>query len=826
MHQSHPDAEEFGTDKIFWLSLVALMAGGCCGTVWSQSATQVTDSSSSSVAKRSEETTELEAVTITGQGRSQELQRVPIAVQVLTGEDLRKRALTNLGDVWVPGLSVDASKPTQPVFTMRGIGNGDFGIGTDSPVGVYVNGVYAGKNGAALLNFNDIRRVEVLRGPQGTLFGRNSAGGAISIVTNDPIDVRETSGLFRLGNQGTRHVEALVNEPLNDDLAMRVSMVSQHSDGWVRDAGRGNLSGGEHDWGTRMSMRWSPSDSTSAVLAWEHEQLNQRARPVWSVVANSPTFNNDPSTFVDPRSQPLRNDDPIDNERRKFDGLSLRINHALAAAEFSSISAWRHHKTSKVEDTDGTANRATHLSTTNFESDTSFQQEFRLNGQSASLDWLAGASYFHQKVRQTNQLDTTSDTIDTLLTRAYGIPPFATLNSVAQLAGISNIDLLNQSWHESMYNTGEYRALALYGDVIWHLLPATNLTVGARLTHDSKRFTWNSPPRSAPGLDAQLPAFPPLLNQLLQLGAIDARTASQLTAIAQALSSSNIEFTSADANAGVVSLSKSWNDISPRLVLDHKLTTDSMVYASVTRGYQAGGFNAVSTNRAIATFEPETVTSYELGAKHSLPEAGVFLAASLFHYDFRNLQAITLDHSTVIPVFKISTSNQKATGLDFEGSWRASPALRLFGSAELIDHTYGHSVTSDGRLDLSGQPVSSPWMVATLGMNYKWATANGAADFTLQLAHTGATRCNDDSQNQGSCLRSPTIAVGEARNLVDARIGWEALSKQWGVALVVNNVFDKRYIKWATNFASAAGVPYFAALTRPRTIALELRLSR
>ena len=112
------------------------------------------------------------------------------------------------------------SQPTQPSYALRGLGNGDFGIGTDAPVGVYVNGVYTGKTGGALLNFNDVKRVEVLKGPQGTLFGRNSAGGAISIVTNDPDGQNLASGLVRAGNYGTVHVEGVVNQPLGKDAPL------------------------------------------------------------------------------------------------------------------------------------------------------------------------------------------------------------------------------------------------------------------------------------------------------------------------------------------------------------------------------------------------------------------------------------------------------------------------------------------------------------------------------------------------------------------------------------------------------------------------------
>ena len=141
-----------------------------------------------------------QVVTVTAQGRKQEVQKVPIAMQLLGPQDMAKVGAVNLAQIadFVPGLTIDASQPTQPNYSLRGLGTGDFGIGTDSPVGVYVNGIYTGKTGGALLNFNDVKRVEVLKGPQGTLFGRNSAGGAISIVTNDPDSQHTASGLVRV----------------------------------------------------------------------------------------------------------------------------------------------------------------------------------------------------------------------------------------------------------------------------------------------------------------------------------------------------------------------------------------------------------------------------------------------------------------------------------------------------------------------------------------------------------------------------------------------------------------------------------------------------
>src|ERR1700712_2327936 len=176
--------------------------------------------------------------TVTAQGRKQEVQKVPIAIQLIGPEQIQKLGAVNLAQVadFVPGLSIDASQPTQPSYALRGLGNGDFGIGTDAPVGVYVNGVYTGKTGGALLNFNDVKRVEVLKGPQGTLFGRNSAGGAISIVTNDPDGQNLASGLVRVGNYGTLHAEGVVDRALNEDLALRISAVGEKSDGWATNA--------------------------------------------------------------------------------------------------------------------------------------------------------------------------------------------------------------------------------------------------------------------------------------------------------------------------------------------------------------------------------------------------------------------------------------------------------------------------------------------------------------------------------------------------------------------------------------------------------------
>ena len=178
---------------------------------------------------------------VTAQRREQVLQEVPITVQVVGKELLNDVAAEDMSDLngFVPGLVVSGDSPTQPRYQIRGIQTGDFGVGTDPAVGVYVDGVYSARSGSSLLAFNDIERIEVLKGPQGTLFGRNSAAGAVSIVTRQPADDFDALLKLRVGEYNKERVEGMVNVPVTDDLALRVNGVWNQSDGWIEDAATG-----------------------------------------------------------------------------------------------------------------------------------------------------------------------------------------------------------------------------------------------------------------------------------------------------------------------------------------------------------------------------------------------------------------------------------------------------------------------------------------------------------------------------------------------------------------------------------------------------------
>ena len=811
-------------------ALAAALAGASTGAR-AQAAAPAPEAAASAPADDSQ------VVTVTAQGRKQEVQKVPIAIQLIGPQDIAKVGAVNLAQVsdFVPGLGVDASQPTQPGYSLRGLGNGDFGIGTDAPVGVYVNGVYTGKTGGALLNFNDVKRVEVLKGPQGTLFGRNSAGGAISIVTNDPDGNRLVSGLVRVGNYGTVHAEGVINQPLGEDLSLRISAVDEKVDGWATNTVDGRKNPQSKTWGTRVGLRWSPSDDTSAVLTWEHEDLNERPRPTWAVATSDGAGG--VASWMDPRHTPLANDVPDGKEARLFNGLNLRVEHEVTdKILLTSTTGWRHFNSVNVEDNDGTADPATSLSTGNFEKSTTFEQEIRLNGKSTMADWLVGASFSTEHSAQTSRVGTNTTTLDPLVGQivnaqlaAAGMDPlpespYRYFTDIAQSAGASDFNLLGQSWQESMNNTLAAHSEALMADVIWHVGDKTNVTTGVRFTQDHKKFSWYNPLRTAPGLDAQVAMFPGILQQMVDAGALDADSAAALGGLAQAVSQSNIEFTNPEWAAAPVYTSKTWHNTSPRLVVDHQLTPDTMLFGSVTRGYQAGGFNSVSTQANGGRFDPETITNYELGAKGRVASAGITYSASFFHYLFKNLQSISLDTSGAVAFYNITVSDVEANGLDGEVSWQVASPLRLFANGEWIDQKYKSQKnvdTSSGAHDLTGQPYGTPNLSLSAGFDFTAALAGGTADWSVQGSHQGATRCNEDSATQGSCITTPAFKVGEAHDRVDTRIGWSAPAGKWGVALIVNNLLDKRYVTSLSTLSSAVGVPYTASYSDPRRFQVE-----
>lgn len=812
------------TQRNLVVGLRRALFGGCVvlgtgGTAWAQSTPQ-----------GEQDATNLDAIVVTAQSRQQELQDVPIALQVVDQQLLDDVAADNLGDIdaFVPGLVVDAAQPTQPSFRLRGVETSDFGIGTDPAVGVFVDGVYGGRGGGVLLPFVDVERIEVLKGPQGTLFGRNTAAGAISLVTRRPQDELEARLRLRLGNYGKQYADAMWNLPTGDNSALRFNALFNHSDGWFKDGANGKDLGGENVWATRAAWQVGLGENTTALVSWDHESLDQSGRVTTGIVPlpaypQRPPVPVDPDDYLDPRDIPTYSD-ATNAEWRTFDGVTLIVDHALTWGHLTSTTSWRQYDALNQTEEDGTNRADLYIDSVNTESNETFYQEFKFAGSNARLDWVAGASFFKEDADQTSEVNTNTAAVDNIVRNvgvAYelGVPDGSLFNFTSMLAQMNGIpiSLVGDRWNERFTNTLSTTAYAAFGDVIWRATDKLNLTFGLRYTRDEKDFTWLNTPRNAPELEAKL-------DLLESLGFFDA-LAQMGIPITRELLTFDMAFIDPPAmvNKGVLVRDKrSWSDFSPRFVVDYHFNDKAMVFGSLAKGYKAGGFNALQIGPA---FENEDVWNAEVGIKQSFGRFSY--NASLFHYRYDNRQSIRLidpdpNNPVDIPRFVFDTGDLEATGIDFDMRWKVTDAFTLDAQAEWIDSKYKDYVTPEG-VDLDGEPTGEPRFTASVGAAYKMSLGDsGDLRLSARHAYRGRTRCNAGSDLQGDCGVNALLDIGEPRERTDVRVGWTSPQGTWSWAVYGNNIFDNQYVKGLNTYGRGPLGVVGATISEPRTYGMEV----
>ena len=809
------------TQRNLVVGLRRALFGGCVvlgtgGTAWAQSTPQ-----------GEQDATNLDTIVVTAQSRQQELQDVPIALQFVDQQLLDDVAADNLGDIdaFVPGLVVDAAQPTQPSFRLRGVETSDFGIGTDPAVGVFVDGVYGGRGGGVLLPFVDVERIEVLKGPQGTLFGRNTAAGAISLVTRRPQNETEARLRLRLGNYGKQYADAMWNLPTGDNSALRFNALFNHSDGWFQDGATGKDLGGENVWATRAAWQVGLGENTTALVSWDHESLDQNGRVTTGIVPlpaypQRPPVPVDPDDYLDPRDIPTYSD-ATNAEWRTFDGVTLIVDHALTWGHLTSTTSWRQYDALNQTEEDGTNRADLYIDSVNTESNETFYQEFKFAGSNARLDWVAGASFFKEDADQTSEVNTNTAAVDNIV-RNLGIAPtpdgslFGFTSFLAQSAGIP-VSLVGDRWNERFTNTLSTTAYAAFGDVIWRATDKLNLTFGLRYTRDEKDFTWLNTPRNAPELEAKL-------DLLESLGFFDA-LAQMGIPITRELLTFDMAFIDPPAmvNKGVLVRDKrSWSDFSPRFVVDYHFNDKAMVFGSLAKGYKAGGFNALQIGPA---FENEDVWNAEVGIKQSFGRFSY--NASLFHYRYDNRQSIRLidpdpNNPVDIPRFVFDTGDLEATGIDFDMRWKVTDAFTLDAQAEWIDSKYKDYVTPEG-VDLDGEPTGEPRFTASVGAAYRMSLGDsGDLRLSARHAYRGRTRCNAGSDLQGDCGVNALLDIGEPRERTDVRVGWTSPQGTWSWAVYGNNIFDNQYVKGLNTYGRGPLGVVGATISEPRTYGMEV----
>jgi len=774
--------------------------------------------------------TGLDTITVTAQRRTQDIQNVPLAIEVVTAANIDAIAATDLSDLdqFVPGLDVSGGSPTQPRFSIRGVSTSDFGVGTDPAVGVYVDGIYAARSGASLLAFNDVSRVEVIKGPQGTLFGRNSAAGAISITSNAPSDQVEAEMALRLGEDNLRRFEALVNAPFADAFALRLNMVVNKRDGWLTDSATGQDYNREDNWAVRAAVGWRPTSQTEAIFRYTREQLDEDGRPAISITPlptapGRPPVPVNADTLLNPFEAPLLNDVINGVETRELDEASLHVTHTFGDITLRSISSFRYFETANAQDEDGTNRINLYFDTNNVEQNQSWYQELRLSGANDRLDWVAGVSYYDENANQRSETHAFTDSIETALFNLGAGTPFSDLENGLLIPFGLPQRLLGASWTETMFNDGDFSAFAAFADVEWRLTDRFSVIGGVRYTRDEKTFSWLNGPRVAPDLDQALA-------QLDSLGVLG------LAGVSPAQFGFDVVFDLSGVSGlpcdnGVVvaegvrcELSDSWEDVSPRLVANFQAQDNLLLFASYTQGYKAGGYNSVEVG---SRFDNEEVDNFEAGVKWIAPDRSMRIAASLFHYLYKDKQAVRLVADVAgsgVPQYVVETSDETGTGVDFQLDWAPLAGFETYLNLQYIDVTFDKRITRSG-LDLSGEPTGTPEWNVSAGASQSWSLGNGSEVEVLgAYAYSSAQRCNAESRSQLGCAVIGGVQNGEATHRLDLRAYWRDAQGRLQLGAFVNNVTDEQYLGGVGSLTADTFGTVHAQITPPRTWGVDLRV--
>ena len=790
----------------------------------------------------------LEEITVTAQKRAESVDDVPITINAFSVEGVRDLGAQNVNDLgtFIPGVETNVGDTSQASFTIRGISTNDFGSGSDPAVAVYVDGVYTGHGGSALVNFNDIDRVEVLKGPQGTLFGRNAAAGAISITTKAPSQETEGYVDVQMGNYNKQKIALGFNTALSDTVAIRVGGYTNSRDGIINNASDTGIAGDtlwiEDDQGVVGALSWDVSDATNVTLRGDYNKDDSDG-PIGS------SFTLAPDNLYDDYTT-----DNAGYNDRTIRGTSLTITHDFDNYTFTSITAKRGYEFHQNEEEDGTDIARFFLTTDTIEDQSQASQEFRLNYADEKIKWFVGASYFKDKIDQTYLVDATTITLDTFFlvdacnkgglpgctadTNSAGyvndnpaffgggmqgflasgiapllnasLAPFGLSMQAADIgsATVANLNAANGGtpWQEAMHNQRELTSYAVYGDMTYSFTDKLDVTVGIRWSQDEKDFQIGSNFTNY----IQIPTL-----TIDALG-VSVPTSSLPAGVPRAIPFGLI-FAEEIGTPGNPELKNDkWSSVDPRVVFNYAATDDTMFFFSAAKGYKAGGFNSLGDDPA---FEPEDVLNFELGMKSKMMDGRMRLNTSVYAFNYDNLQILKLSGpSGRIPTYNVNNADAIGRGFEFEWQFLATENLMLGANYGYVFTEYTKYNPFEGDapgFTLKGEPLSSM-------PEHKF---NAMAEYTVRFGGDLAVRLRGDYNYTGERINNTGVDDGQAIdafNIVNARATLENDAGDWSVALYANNLTDEEYLWDIGGTGDGLGSPV-ATRGMPRMYGIQAR---
>lgn len=767
-HNEKSGVIRYERTKFLKMMLAACLSAGSC----------------SSVLVLADNGVSLEEIIVTATRRAESVQDIPISVTAVGGDQLASRGIVQTADIamMVPNLKVNSQYgDTQPNFSLRGVGvANEFNSNTASPIGVYVDEVYQAFRFTHGLQLYDLDRIEVVRGPQGTLFGRNTTGGAVSMYTRKP-SLEGTNGYVTVGygNYSRKKIEgALEVTPVADKIGLRVAFTRSKGDGYWDEKVPSDAFENNDDYGTsdNEGIRANLAIEASPNLTINLKAYYSKDNPVGSPIFARGLMGDVPGTNffgysreADGLSYDKYHLDSQGNYYTRTTGTALTINYELSDAwVFTSVSGYSEADFDLHIDNDGSPQSIFDARYTTETKD--INQDFRLAYTSDKLDLLIGAYYGKD----------TSDAVNTI--RAFNVFPDALTAGEFNPGGSVNPGLPPTSLNAQHGYDQQRRSTALYTEGTYSINDNMELTLGLRYTKDKLEFldAFSNAYDDVPG-NILFPFYP------------------------------SFDQTAEDEN------------VSGRVIFNYIWSDDIRTYASYSRGYRSGTYNgfAYSSPSQVYFLEPEELDSYEIGVKSRFNDGSIQLNGALFRYDYTNQQV----QEIVGAIGFLRSLDADVTGAELEFLARPVSALTIRGSLGYLDSEYA------GGQSLSGVDISGNW----LPFASKWSASLGG-DLTLmelaegQVVLTGEANYvskyyydpfNEDAPGFMGVLEQPgaeNYLTGGKYTLINARLSYE--SEDYSVAAWVKNLSDKSYFPVGYDVTGAFGNTIYNAGI-PRTYGIE-----
>ncbi|WP_028916190.1 TonB-dependent receptor [Pseudoxanthomonas sp. J35] len=802
-----------------------------------------------------EEPVTLAGLTVTAQKREEALQDVPISVTAISEQLLRDTGISDIKDlqILVPGLTVTSTQ-SEAITTarIRGIGTVGDNVGLESSVGVVIDGVYRPRNSVGFGDLGQLERIEVLKGPQGTVFGKNTSAGVINVVTRRPSFTQSAEGELTVGNYGAWGVSGAYNDAIGENSAFNIYAAKRSRDGWM-DVRTGNGPRRETDdydqnfHTLRAKLLLEPTEDLEILVSTDFTSREENCcTAVQTTVGGTSAIIN--AVAGGGKAIAAPGDDPFgrvaySNRSTEQDikdkGISVQVDWGgigLGDATLTSITAWRDWQAINGLDYDfSTAdliyrNADENESFSGFET---FSQELRLTGATDTVDWMVGFFYSDEDLtrRESYRVGAGYEPyLSTLVGSQLLGQMAAALAPMGLSVDTSNPALLLSQVSGRPFGTNftglgaldrheqSAKSTALFTNNTWHATDALDLTLGLRYTREKKTLdSAYSNPNGSAGCAATLAnptgrvgaAIAQRINGFASLpGPTQQAILAQLLPVAVPAIAGRmcLPWTNVLHDGRSVHQSSEEKEWSGTLKAAYRWSEQVMGYASVARGYKGGGFNLDRVQSADGSsagaagilpaddtsFPAEFVDSYELGTKTTWAGGNLLFNAALFYQKYEDFQLNSfLGTSFVVR----SIPEVVSKGVDAELLWQPVSGLMVQGGLMYANTRYGDDIPGADFVEPTGALYKLPG--AQMSFAPKWS---GSASVTYEwdLAGNLVGRFNLGAKYMSDYNTGSDLDVEkkqDAFTVANARLGFGARDQRWMLELWATNLFDTEYVQ-------------------------------